>query len=280
VEVREPACAALEALSQVSLQAASHPPTVASLAHAARAHPLLSEPSSDTLGLALRWACALFSSAQLCFSSSPATAGGGGGGAAPPLRTPLPHGLRWRVASAHPSDIRSLHGFVTELAIFEDGLKEVFTTPATFLRDGFGPAQGFHALLLEAPSAEWEALKRAAPGPGSTAFAGAAQGFTPVGMALVHRSYSTWQGNTIYLEDLYLQREARGMGAASVAFKLLSAAAIASGARRLQWCCLEWNERAKSVYGALRAQKLEEWRLWRFESEGLEEGGIGEVVAQ
>ncbi len=221
----------LEALAAAQL-AAPEPLDARALALAAAAHPLLASPCSDALGRALRWACALFARPL-------------------PAHPQLPLGLRWRVASAHPLDVQALHGFVTELAVFEDGLAQVATTPATFLRDGFGAAQAFHALLLEG-----------------------AEG-APLGMALLHASYSTWQGRTLYLEDLYLQPAARGLGAARRVLALLAAAALAAGAARLQWCCLTWNEGAQRVYGGVRAEVLEEWQLWRLERRGLEEVACG-----
>jgi diamine N-acetyltransferase len=239
VQSREAACSVLEPLALASASS----PDLESLALAVSLHPLLSD-SEDALGRALRWACALFSA----------------------LPEQLPGGWRWRVASSHPLDVAALHGCVTELAVFENGLSEVTTSPAVFLRDGFGASPHFHALLLEAPAAQ------CAPDSPSRLTGAASPAYTPLGMALLHATYSTWRGRTLYLEDLYLQPEARGCGAAKRAFHLLATAALAAGAQRLQWTCLEWNTAAQGLYSgpAVGAEKLEEWRLWRLERGGLQ----------
>jgi len=231
--------------------------TIDSLAIDASAHPLLLTGYNDILGLALRWACTLFT-AHDTFS----------GGSSGQVSTKLPHGLRWRVASAHPCDVTTIHGMVCELAAFENGLDQVDTSPGTFLSDGFGNGQQFHVLLLEAPTATWADFRKSTEGD-STIFSGAEKDYTPVGMALLHASYSTWKGRTVYLEDLYLQKEARGLKAAGLLFKILSASVLVSKSKRLQFSCLTWNKSAERVYTGIRAEKLEEWRLWRLDERGV-----------
>lgn len=217
--------------------------------------PPFSTPNGDSFSVSLRWACNVHNTS--------------------PGIPALPQGLRWRVASSHPRDIQSLHACVVELAVFENGLDEVGTTPGTYLRDGFGPNRQFHALLLEGPKEVWgsfnplSSLKSHPVEEGVPPSHWDTQGYIPLGCAIAHNSYSTWQGRTVYLEDLYLSEAARGKGAARRALSLLSAACIASGARRLQWTCLDWNTEAMKLYSGVGALKLDEWTLFRLERQGL-----------
>lgn len=174
---------------------------------------------------------------------------------------PLPGGLRVRVASAHPADVAALHGCVTELAVFENGLEEVSTSAGTFLGDGFGPQQAFCALLVEAPRG----------GGGGSGSGGAPwDAFEPAAMALAHGSYSTWRGRTVYLEDLFVRPAWRRHGVAQRVFAVLSLAAVASGHARLQWSCLTWNAPAIELYEKrLSATRLSEWTLFRIEAPQL-----------
>jgi GNAT superfamily N-acetyltransferase len=177
----------------------------------------------------------------------------------------LSGGLRARVASAHPADLEYMHGFVRELAAFEREPDAVITSPASFLRDGFGPAQQFHCVFVEGPASSPCAVRGAdgAPSPWAADFA-------PVGMALFHSSFSTWQGRTIYVEDVYITPGARRLGVGAHLFKVCARAARAAGAKRLQWTCLDWNEPARAMYGKLGAQPLSEWTLFRLDADGIE----------
>ena len=174
---------------------------------------------------------------------------------------PLPGGLRVRLATPHPSDVAGLYGCVAELAEFEGGLAELSTSRGDFLRDGFGPARAFCALLVEAPVAEG----------GGGGGGGGWRGFAPAAMALAHPSYSTWRGRTVYLEDLYVLPAFRRHGVAQRLLAVLAMAAWVAGMQRVQWTCLNWNEGAIALYGGrgVGASRLEEWSLWRLEEAEL-----------
>jgi hypothetical protein len=250
-ESKEEGCAQAEQLASPSMTLSTLPEEAERVSHL----PPFSTPNGDSFSVSLRWACQVHSIS--------------------PGIPPLPQGLRWRVASSHPRDIQSLHACVVELAEFENGLDEVTTTPETYLRDGFGAGRQFHALLLEGPREVWEgynslsSLKSHPLEEGVQPSHWESQGYIPLGCAIAHASYSTWQGRTVYLEDLYLSEAVRRKGAARRALSLLSAACIASGARRMQWCCLDWNTEAMKLYSGVGALKLDEWTLFRVERQGL-----------
>ena len=185
----------------------------------------------------------------------------------------LEGGLRARVASAHPADVERMHGFVRELAEYEREPDAVLTTPTTFLYDGFGPARHFHCVFVEGPAPTPCTVLGAdgAPSPWAD--------HEPVGMALFHSSYSTWEGRTIYVEDVYITPRARRLGVGARLFKICARAARAAGAKRLQWSCLDWNSPALTLYERkLGAQPLSEWTLFRLDSSAIERIAVERVA--
>lgn len=80
-----------------------------------------------------------------------------------------------------------------------------------------------------------------------------------VGISLYYPRYSTWRGRCMYLEDLYVQPQYRGLG---IGLKLLQATAeIAkrSDAVRLDWQVLDWNTPAVEFYEKQGAVVEKEW---------------------
>jgi GNAT superfamily N-acetyltransferase len=184
---------------------------------------------------------------------------------------------RARAASAHPADVRAAHDFVHELAVFEREPDAVKTTPETFLRDGFGPAQQFHIVFLEEPrngagdGIGASAIADASDGAGAAADASPWADHVPIGMALFHATYSTWAGRTIYVEDVYISPAARRRGVGERLFVVCARAARAAGAARLQWSALDWNAPAVALYEKkLRAERLHEWTLFRLDRAGID----------
>ena len=63
-----------------------------------------------------------------------------------------------------------------------------------------------------------------------------------VGFAIWFLNYSTWQGKYgIYLEDLFIKPEFRGVGYGKALLKHLAKLCIENGYGRLQWWVLDWN---------------------------------------
>ena len=64
-------------------------------------------------------------------------------------------------------------------------------------------------------------------------------------------SYSTWLGsNCLYLEDLYVSPEARGLGAGKALLRHLAQLAVARDCGRFEWSVLDWNTPAIDFYKA------------------------------
>ncbi|MHB0775046.1 N-acetyltransferase family protein [Halomonas sp. WWR20] len=92
----------------------------------------------------------------------------------------------------------------------------------------------------------------------------------PIGYAVYFFSYSTWQGrNGLYLEDLYISTEHRGIGAGKLLLKHLAHEAYVRGCGRLEWSVLDWNKPAIDFYQSIGAQPQTEWVRYRMEGKAL-----------
>ena len=91
-----------------------------------------------------------------------------------------------------------------------------------------------------------------------------------VGCALWFLNFSTWRGvHGIYLEDLYVQPQQRGLGLGRALLAALAAECVADGYERLDWAVLNWNEPAIGFYRSLGAQAQDEWFTFRLDDEAL-----------
>jgi GNAT superfamily N-acetyltransferase len=92
----------------------------------------------------------------------------------------------------------------------------------------------------------------------------------PQGFALFFHNFSTFLGCPgIYLEDLFVQPEARGRGIGRRLLSWLAALAVARGCARLDWAVLDWNEPSIAFYRSLGAKSADDWRLFRLTGPAL-----------
>lgn len=93
-----------------------------------------------------------------------------------------------------------------------------------------------------------------------------------VGFALFFHHFSTFLGRAgIYLEDLYVMPEYRGKGHGKALLKRLAQITLERGCGRLDWQCLNWNERSIAFYRSLGAEALDDWTGYRLSGKTLEE---------
>ena len=152
-------------------------------------------------------------------------------------------GLRIRPASA--GDVPQILEFIRALAKYEREPEAVTATEADLLRDGFGPNPYYWCLMAE-------------------------QNGTPAGFALCFYSYSTWLGRPgVYLEDLFVLPEMRGLGIGKALLKKVAAIAVEKDCPRLGWEVLDWNTPAVDFYRAMGADFLDTWRNVRMSGEAL-----------
>jgi GNAT superfamily N-acetyltransferase len=92
----------------------------------------------------------------------------------------------------------------------------------------------------------------------------------PEGFALFFHNFSTFLGRPgIYLEDLFVQPEARGRGIGRKLLSWLAAVAVSRGCGRLDWAVLDWNEPSIGFYKSLGAISVDDWRMFRLAGPAL-----------
>ena len=92
----------------------------------------------------------------------------------------------------------------------------------------------------------------------------------PRGFALFFHNFSTFEGwPGIYLEDLFVMPEARGLGLGKALLAELARIAVARGCARLEWWVLDWNEPSIAFYKSLGAKPMDEWTVMRVDGAAL-----------
>jgi GNAT superfamily N-acetyltransferase len=150
------------------------------------------------------------------------------------------------IRTATPADIPLILTFIRALATFEREPDAVTATEAGLLRDGFGPNPFYFCLIAE-------------------------HNDEPAGFAFYFFNYSTWTGRPgLYLEDLFVHPEFRGMGVGKALLEKIAAIAVEKNCPRLQWEVLDWNTPAIDFYRAMGAEFMDAWRNVRVTGEALE----------
>ena len=86
----------------------------------------------------------------------------------------------------------------------------------------------------------------------------------PIGYVVYFYNFSTFTGTSgLYLEDVFIRSEYRGMGLGKEIFKILGKLAREEGRKRMEWVCLNWNEPSKKFYKGLGAISMDEWTTFR-----------------
>ena len=133
------------------------------------------------------------------------------------------------------ADLPQVLALIQELAVYERAPHAVTNTLADMERDGFGPGPIFSFFVLEEAAG------------------------VIVGLALFYTAYSTWKGRMLYLEDLVVTEAARRGGHGQQLIEAVVQEGRATGAKRLKWQVLEWNELAINFYKKIGAELDGEW---------------------
>jgi len=92
----------------------------------------------------------------------------------------------------------------------------------------------------------------------------------PQGFALFFHNFSTFEGRPgIYLEDLFVRPEARGVGLGKALLVELARLAVERDCARLEWWVLDWNEPSIGFYKSLGARSMDEWTVMRVDGPAL-----------
>jgi GNAT superfamily N-acetyltransferase len=93
----------------------------------------------------------------------------------------------------------------------------------------------------------------------------------PLGFALFFHNFSTFLGKPgIYLEDLFVRPEARGLGLGRRLLAWLARTTLERGGARLDWAVLDWNEPSIGFYRSLGAVPLDDWTTFRMTGDALQ----------
>jgi GNAT superfamily N-acetyltransferase len=149
------------------------------------------------------------------------------------------------IREATAADVPLILEFIRALAAYEREPEAVTATVADLLRDGFGPNPFYFCLIAEHDS-------------------------VPAGFAFYFYNYSTWMGRPgLYLEDLFVHPEFRGLGIGKTLLRQVAAIAVEKGCPRLQWQVLDWNTPAIEFYTAMGAEFMDTWRNVRVTGDAL-----------
>ncbi|MBQ6959250.1 MAG: GNAT family N-acetyltransferase [Bacteroidales bacterium] len=99
---------------------------------------------------------------------------------------------------------------------------------------------------------------------------------TVVGFALFFYNFSTFVGRKgLYLEDLFILPEKRGLGYGKAMLKHLAQLAVAQNCGRMEWICLDWNESALALYRSIGAIPVDGWTVQRLTEPALKQFALG-----
>ena len=149
------------------------------------------------------------------------------------------------VSPATPGDVPSILALIRELAEYEKLSDRVSATEASLRRDLFGPRPYAEVLMGRLD-------------------------LTTVGYALFFHSYSTFLGKPgLYLEDVYVQPAARGMGVGKALLRGVARTARDRNCGRIEWSVLDWNKPSIDFYLSLGAVPMDEWTMYRLDEQHI-----------
>ncbi|HLH05568.1 MAG TPA: GNAT family N-acetyltransferase [Bryobacteraceae bacterium] len=94
----------------------------------------------------------------------------------------------------------------------------------------------------------------------------------PVGFAVFFTNFSTFAGRPgIYLEDLFVEPQARGQGIGRALLRHLAKLALSRGCARFEWAVLDWNTPSIAFYESLGARPMDDWTVYRLSGPALED---------
>ncbi len=118
--------------------------------------------------------------------------------------------------------------------------------------DGFGPERFYHCLVSEdEDEANGDLL----------------------GYCLYFYTYSTWEGRSVYMEDIYVTPSSRGRGAGVGMWRRMVQIALDRRCSRCNFSVLDWNRPSIDFYRARGAVDLtgkEGWLAFRMDREAME----------
>jgi GNAT superfamily N-acetyltransferase len=159
------------------------------------------------------------------------------------------------IRDAEPRDVPLIYSLIVELADYERAPEKVTGTEAMLAESLFGARPSAEAVLAEREG-------------------------EPIGFALFHSTYSTWECRPgIWLEDLYVPPQHRRGGVGGALLAHLAQITVERGCARLEWAALDWNTPALDFYAKLGAEVLSEWKMHRLDGGALARVAHGVTAA-
>lgn len=150
------------------------------------------------------------------------------------------------IRQAGPEDFELVAEFIRKLADYEKLAHEVRFDDAVLRGHLFGERPAAEVLIGEIDG-------------------------VPSGFALFFQTFSTFEGKPgIWLEDLFVDPDARGSGLGRALLSRLAGLVVERGGARLEWAVLDWNELGKSFYRSIGAGPVDGWERWRMEIGAIE----------
>lgn len=143
-----------------------------------------------------------------------------------------------------PTDVTSVLGLITELAVFEKEPEAVEITEDDLLEDGFSENPKFKLFVAE-------------------------EGTKIIGIALFYERYSTWKGRAIHLEDLIVTESKRKLGVGKALYTKVLKYAFDNNFNRVAWEVIDWNTNAIEFYKSTGATYLNDWSVVQINKENL-----------
>jgi GNAT superfamily N-acetyltransferase len=149
------------------------------------------------------------------------------------------------IRPARPADVPGILAMIHELAEFEALSHQVVATEADYHASLFGENPAAGALVAEVENGL-------------------------VGYAIFFSTFSTFIGRAgIWLEDLYVKPDFRGLGLGKALLKAVGEIAAERNAGRYEWSVLDWNQNAIDLYERVGGEILREWRIVRLDQQGI-----------
>jgi GNAT superfamily N-acetyltransferase len=150
----------------------------------------------------------------------------------------------YNIREAEFNDSSPILKLIKELAEFENEPNAVNLLVEDIQKDGFGVKPKFKCFVAEIDNCI-------------------------IGMALYYPRYSTWDGQTLHLEDLIVSRNHRGKGVGKRLYIAFINEALKAGFKRVEWNVLDWNEVAIKFYESTGAEILKDWRTVQMPIKGM-----------
>lgn len=149
------------------------------------------------------------------------------------------------IRRARPDDVSAILEMIHELAAFEHLSDQVIATTEDYERSLFGENPAAEALVAEGENGL-------------------------LGYAIFFSTFSTFVGRAgIWLEDLYVRPDFRGIGLGKGLLKAVGEIAAERKAGRYEWSVLDWNRNAIDLYERVGGEILQDWRIVRLGHEEL-----------